>query len=642
MTFSDISYKMFKANMIQYKLFILCNVSSIAVLYSFISILKNEQFMDSAIVDPMISSNILAPTVFLIIFICIFIPYTQNTFIKARQKDYGILLTLGMTENEVRNSVLIENMTLCLIFLLGGLLAGTVLSVFFLYFIRWVLGIGGIDITISLSAYITTTICVSAIFVITLAINIIGVIKSSIYEKLKYTDKTESRGRCSIILLITGIVITLISLVCMTIYYRANHDIFIVCWIVCIAGSALVFFNGEAAIKFIQNKYYKKYIRNILVLSDVKYYYSKNKKIFLVNAWLFFIILFFVTFSLVLYLSMNDNAMTYHPFHMAYAETDQFFQPVSNDEIELIVKNNGNSITLDESADFVRNGTFTIFCADDINRLLGKNYEVESNAFIFVYGYDRNDGYDHDYNFDISSLEVHSTNDKNTFDIQDTIIDPLFGSVNAISNYLLLANKDDYEWIVSNSSDYYIHGTLHLYNLENWRNSDTIVNELWDRLLEKNNIDKHDYENNRFYRISSRIEANDTALKSCNLLIFTFIYISLLLYFSAIVMIHFKLKMEQENEKKKFHNLYRIGIQEPEIKKIVHQKILVVFFIPLVYAAFINLIFIQCIYSQYGYSMIGAFFTVIITASFLLIHLIVYRWYAKKYNKDVNKTDGVL
>jgi hypothetical protein len=92
MTFDRIAFKMFKANIKIYRLFILCNLSSIAILYSFISISENKQFMNSSIVDPMISSNIYAPTFLVLLFTFIFIPYSQSAFMKARQKDYGILL----------------------------------------------------------------------------------------------------------------------------------------------------------------------------------------------------------------------------------------------------------------------------------------------------------------------------------------------------------------------------------------------------------------------------------------------------------------------------------------------------------------------------------------------------------------------
>jgi len=634
MTFKDISYKMFKTNIKRYRLIILCNTASISILHSFLLIYENKQFMNTNIVNSMISSNIIAPTVFLIIFIGVFIPYTQTAFIKARQKDYGILLTLGMTENEVRNSILKENLILSLIFLLGGLMAGTALSVFFLGFIRYALGIDGIAVAFPLPAYAKTAICVALVSLVSLAANIISAAKNTIRERLKYTEKTEGGGG-NIPLLLAGAAITVVSLIFLTVYYRTSHNVFIICWLFCILGSALVFFNGEALISFIRKRHYKKYIKNILVLSDIKYYYGKNKKIFFADAWLFFIIFFFIAFALVSYSSMTRNAFSYHPFDMAYAETENSFKPLSSAEIETIVQNNGDKITLNESVQFVRNNAFTVFCVDDVNRLLGRNYSVHSGSFLFVYGYDPNDGYDHDYSFNIPSLRVKSGSSQMTFTIQDKIADPLFGQINVISTYTLLAKREDYEQLTSSGGDFYIKGALHLYNFEDWRSSSGTVNEVWKQLLTKNNLDGQDYENNRFYKVSSRIEAYETAIKSCNLLIFVFFYLSVLLYFAAIVMIHFKLKMEYENEKKKFRSLYRIGIREAEVEKAVYLKILVIFLMSPVYSIILNFAFGTSIFCQYGFDAVGVLCIAAMSFVVLLVHLFVYRRYARIYNKGI-------
>ncbi len=631
MTFVEIAFKMFKADIRKYRLFILCNLASIAILYAFISISVNRQFKNSSIVDPMISSNIYAPTFLVLIFTCIFIPYTQSAFIKARQKDYGILLTLGMTENEVRNSVLIENLILCMIFLISGLVLGTFLSLLFLAFIRNVIGIDGIKITISILSYKVTTIYVMGVFLISLIVNLLGIIKRTIYEKIKYTEKAESGRHYSIKLCIAGIVFTIASFVIMIVFYHINSNVWLLSLLSCILGSVLIFFNGVALIEFFQNKHYKKYIKNIFVFSDIKYYYGKNKNIFFITTWMFFSILFFVMFSLVTYPSFTNNSITYHPFHMAYTEIKDGFKPLGDDEMELIVKNNNNSIALNDSVKFVRSNAFTIFCIDDINRTMKKNYEIKSNSFIYVYPYDVNDGYEHDTNLNISSISIDSREGTKKFNIQHIIIEPLFGEINSISDQIILVNKDDYEWIALHSIDYYLKGTLHLYNFDNWRDSDGIVNEVWNKLLEKNNIEK----DNRFYKISPRIEAYNTALKSSRFLIFVVIYACLLLYFSAIIMIHFKLKMEYKDEKKKYYSLYRIGIKETEIKKMISQKILIIYSISFLYAIIINIGYSYYANSSYGYGIIGILCALITSFVFSVIHLIVYKLYFSTYYKTV-------
>ena len=631
MTFSGIAFKMFKANLQKYKLFILCNLFSSAILYSFISIAVNQQFMNNSIVDPMISSNIYAPTFLVLMFTGIFIPYSQSVFLKARQKDYGILLTIGMTENEVRNSVLIENMIMCIVSLMVGLVLGTFLSLFFLYFTCNVIGIDNINITISILSYKITTIYVLGIFVVSLIVNVFSMLKSTIYEKIKYTEKAERGSHYSIIFIYGGIVVTIASFIIMILFYRINSNAWFISLFFCILGSALIFFNGEALIEYFQNKHYERYIKNIFLFSDIKYYYGKNKKIYFVTTWIFFSILFFIGLSLVTYPNFTNNSITYHPFHMAYCEVKDHFKPLEDTEIESIVQNSGNRITTNDTIDFIRNSSFTIFCIDDINKIINKDYIVKSNSFIYIYPYDMNDGYEHNNNLKISSINIESQEGTKKFTIQDTIINPLLGKVNCISDNIILVNKEDYEWIKLNGIDYHLQGTLHLYNFDNWRNSNSIVNEVWKELLQKNNLEKAD----KFYKISSRIEAYNTALKSSNFLIFITIYACFLLYFSAMIMIDFKLKMEYKDEKMKYFSLYRIGIREIEIKKMICQKILMIYSISFVYAILISIAYSYYTNSSYGYGDIGILYDIIASLVFLIIHLIVYKLYLSTYYKKI-------
>lgn len=632
MTLKEILFKLFKSEIKKYKLFVLCNVASIAILYSFISILENKQFMNYSIVDPMISSNIYAPTFLVLMFTGIFIPYSQSVFIKARQKDYGILLTIGMTENEVRNNVLIENLIMCILSLVIGLILGTFLSLFFLFFTSNVIGIDNIDITISISSYKITTIYVSVIFIISLIFNVYGIMKSSVLHKIKYTVKAESGKYYNIIFVWVGIVFTIAAFIVMILFYHVNSNIWFLSLLLCILGSGLIFFNGEALIEYFQNHHYKRYIKDILVFSDIKYYYGKNKKVFFVTVWIFFTILFFVTFSLITYPNLSKNAMTYHPFHMVYGEIEGSLKPLGHGEIESIALNNGNSITSDYAVEFVRNNVFTIFCVDDINRLLKKDYEIKSNSFMYVYPYDINDGYGHNIDSNIPSIGISDfKGGTKKFITQEIITDPLLGRVNCVSEKIILVNKEDYEWIALNGIDYYVKGTLHLYNFHDWRKSTVIVNEVWNKLLEKNDIEEGD----AFYKISSRIDAYNKALKSSDFLIFNFTYVSLLLYFAAIVMMHFKFKMEYKDEKKKYFNLYRIGISEIEIKKIISPKILIIYAVPCVYAIIMNIGHIYYINSSYGYGLMGILYALVTSLVFLIIHIIFYRLYFISYYKKI-------
>lgn len=625
MTFSKIAYKMLKANVKKYLLYILCNTISTAVLYSFLSIAVNEQFMNPTFVNPMISSNIYAPTYLIVIFAGIFSPYAQTVFMKTRQKDYGILSTLGMTENEVTKNIIAENFILCFISLIGGLIVGVALSFFFWLFIKSILGIEIEVFVLSKLACGITTVYMLATFSISFIINIIAMTKRTVYERIKYTRKSEGGKYHNIILALCGIGLTLLAFTIMILYYRINSNIWLVSISISILGSIFLFINGESIIEYYRRKKTKKYIRNLFLFSDIKYYYGRNKKLFIATTWIIFTILFFSMICFVTYPNFKNNAITYHPFHMEYGVIAGKVKPIEYSELKSICQKKNNDISSFNAIEFLRTNIVTIFCVEDINTILKENFRVEKNMYLYVYPYDLNDGYEYDISNPLPQIEFTSNN-KRVLDIEDVIIEPLFGRVNCISSRIILINKEDFDWIKQKDSDH-LNGMLYLCNFENWKESMPIIIEVRNKLMKSNNFGVND----NFFDISSRIEAFNTASRSSNFLIFSIFYVNILLYFAAVIMIHFKLRMEFADEKKKYNALYRIGIKEMEIKQLVLRKVMAIYGIPFVYAVIITLGYGYYVNSSYSYGKVGLLCALMATILFMIAHYAVYKIYSTKY-----------
>jgi putative ABC transport system permease protein len=189
-----------------------------------------------------------------------------------------------------------------------------------------------------------------------------------------------------------------------------------------------------------------------------------------------------------------------------------------------------------------------------------------------------------------------------------------------------LVSEDDFQQIsLNNSSDsQFVTGTLHLYNFENWRNSAPIAKEVQDQLWGINGRTIDD----RYHRVSTRIEAYETAVKSINILIFLILYISTLLYAAAILMIHFKLGMEKEEDQRKLHTLHRIGITGKEISAIVSSKIAVVFLTPLTYSVVLTILYSYYVNSSYGYGWIGVGYSCLCAVALICVHMMLCKIYS--------------
>lgn len=141
MSMNDLVLLLLKGNLKKYRLFIGCNVLAIAILFSLRMLLDHPILNDSSIVDPMISSNVYAPTLFMYVFVVFFIPFTLSILNKQIQKNYGILMSLGLTQSQLRKCVLLENCLIIAISVLGGIVVGNLFELVLIGILKWNIGI---------------------------------------------------------------------------------------------------------------------------------------------------------------------------------------------------------------------------------------------------------------------------------------------------------------------------------------------------------------------------------------------------------------------------------------------------------------------------------------------------------------------
>ena len=74
-----------------------------------------------------------------------FISYAHRTFIKGRNKEFGIYMSLGMNEKDIKNLVLLENVLICIGSMVVGIAIGTLLSRLFQMVVLSMMEIDNID-----------------------------------------------------------------------------------------------------------------------------------------------------------------------------------------------------------------------------------------------------------------------------------------------------------------------------------------------------------------------------------------------------------------------------------------------------------------------------------------------------------------
>lgn len=623
MTFHDISMKMLIANFRRYKLYFLCNVFSVALFYSFAAILTNKSFMDSRIVDSIISSNIYAPSIFVGIFLVLFVPYSNNAFLRNRKYEYGILMTLGMSEREVLINMLIENCVIAGVSLISGLILGTIISFVFYFIIQQVIGISALRWYFNADSYKLTAILYVITILFTLVTGILGFMKMQLTDLMKERFRADKTGKSRPGILIAGVVFITVSVLIMVMGY-GTADMWLVSLVIMFAGLCMIITQAESMEQFF-TKIFPDYMkRHIMEISFVRQHHKSRSRIGIIAAWLIGFSIFFTGFCAVMYPSLLDNASTYSPYDLVYSKI--FGENQAGDgEIKSLLEKNGVSVKTVKQADYLRNGAFNLLPVSEVNKEFDCNYQVSEGKFLIVFQYDLNDGYKHEL---ISPKTVGFNCGDEDIDLQSAGSDVriLFNPNPTFADKTLVLNDADYRKIASECKDYWT-GTIKLYTFDDWRDSGKGIAAVQKYLLEKNQSEQLEQ---NYYKASSRIEAYTTAKQSAEFLIFIMFFIVVLFCAASDVMIHFKIKAEAEEEQRMLSGLYRIGVTSEEMLGMLRHKNIYYYMPQVITGLFIGVFYNYTVNGFYGYGWKAAGYGLLAGTVLVALQLVVVIRYSRK------------
>lgn len=132
MTLFSLALQNVKRNFKSYFLYFASMIFSIVIYYTFTSLQYNTQIQEAAEVSKKISGAFKLSGVMLILFVAIFIVYSNSFFTRKRKKEVGLYSLLGMRKKQIGKMLFYENLCMGAIALGTGVLAGALLSKLFL------------------------------------------------------------------------------------------------------------------------------------------------------------------------------------------------------------------------------------------------------------------------------------------------------------------------------------------------------------------------------------------------------------------------------------------------------------------------------------------------------------------------------
>ena len=605
---TELVIKIIRGNIKKYRLFFVCNVCAIAMFMSIVSLSHNTSLNQ---MDTMISSNVYAPMYLMGLFLCFFIPYTQQLFQIQTQKDYAVLMSIGMNNTEMSKCLLIENSLLALFSTIVGIVLGECLELVLIEIVNLIIGL---KLVFQFHVEDIEFLFVYALLLsaLSMGIGLFRVRSKNIYEQLMSARVSEEE-QDSFIVCVIGIVLSISAIIILFVCYRQNSNIVLFSILLLLIGIYLILGNCRQLIDKIRKKY-------VFWASDWNYYYKRNRRIVFAVSILYFCMMYLLMMSAVTFPNFANNAVSYHPYDIAYSLHDNSEWIPDKDYMVGEAKKQQLEVTEYVNMKYINVGAYSVFDIDEVKRICERNYNCDMNEAIYVFCIVENDGYEHD----ISSSPTMIHLDDIQLDVDQVKCDVLFGNGCGTTDSIILVNHQLYSKLVKENSL----RTLYAYNFSDDTKTKFIYQQLLSDLPEKNH-----WEAGMYPDISCKELARENAKQSSEFLLILLIYDSLLILFSIYIIIRFKFGIEFESEKHKVDLLRSLGSDKKNIKRMIKGKVYSIFGIPLVIASTILFLFSYGTNFTYGYGRIGILYGMEVILYIMIIIIFIAIIFSKNLFK---------
>ncbi|RPK09469.1 ABC transporter permease [Priestia endophytica] len=208
MSLFSIARKNMRKNFKNYFLYFTSLIFSIVIYFTFISLKYDKTIQATSDSSTKISSAFNGASVILIIFVAVFIWYSNTFFTRKRKKEVGLYALLGVRKKQIGRMLFYENFIMGIGALFVGILLGAVLSRFFVSLLMRIMGyevLGNFEI--SFSAVINT---VTVFLIITLIASFQGyrlVYRFQLIELFRADQEGEKEPKASFFIALLSLIL---------------------------------------------------------------------------------------------------------------------------------------------------------------------------------------------------------------------------------------------------------------------------------------------------------------------------------------------------------------------------------------------------------------------------------------------------
>lgn len=588
MTFKDVAIKNFKGSMRKYIAYFLCNSFIVMTFFMYSTLMFNDELANSSQVARGVLNMLVIPTVTLSLFSIVFISYAHSTFIRGRKKEFGLLMNLGMSIEDIRKIIIYENLLIGMSAIILGIISGLVFSRLFFLIIIKLMEITGVEYIIGIKNFIFPIGIFVLVYLVNIFVTVISTCRFEIIKLIREEKKNQQNKINNPFLALFGALIVVgMSIILYTEFNGSNEGdgkLLIESMIVIAIGTYLMISQFGGFLIKIGKKNRNKYYRNLLFITNINSKFKENKKIIFITSMLIAVIVFYSGMMLRLYLGAEKEAIKNNSYDITFLELGEK-NIISNEEVNEIVKKNDEEIVSRKNIEFMYcyKTNAILISEDKINSIKYTNFNVDKGRYIELEQCEELSGQKDNVNENME-LKIPLKNNIYVLKKSENLSKDIFRSDVYYLNNVKIVNKSDYEYIKEKSEDYEI-GNVKLYNLKNWKNDLKILVEL-NEVLKNNNINKSDFrESNlsfneeKYLKVASKITNYKDNKQGSTILLFTSSYFGVFFFVAISIILFLKLLSSVDYDKNKYESMYRIGMTQKEINKEIRKELLPIFFV---------------------------------------------------------------
>lgn len=589
MTLFKLAGKNIRNNFTNYFLYFASMIFSIVIYFTFVSLKYDNAIQSASDGSPKIGSAFSGAAVVLIVFVAVFIWYSNSFFTRKRKKEVGLYSLLGVRKKQIGRMLFYENFLMGVLALIAGMALGSVLSRFFVMILMKVMGFEALpDFSISTAAVANTFIVFMIIILMTSIQAYRLIYRFKLIELFHADQEHEKEPKASILLALLSVVLIGFG------YWLALQNLFtskawatiglmltpLVILISVILGTYLLFNTLTVTLLKLSRKNKKSYWKglNLIGTSQLLYRMKGNARTLTIIAILSATTLTAVGTAYSFYYNNRTNAEIANPNSFMFIGGDE---KADGQADRAIKEASGHKLLYHESIDLLEveadtsglerstgpiEQSFAVISNHDFNRLAklqgrGDALSLEGSEAAAL---------EPAYMKGISPEYVGSTLKLNGNGLNETLrFKELkeYSVLNVATVYSAIVVSDEmFKALQSNSKAM----VAQAYGISNQDKAKELTSQLEAILPDSSGLSS-------FYGDYAR------GMESTGLLVFMGGFLGLVFLAATGSIIYFKQLTEASSDKARYLILHKIGVNKREIRKTVAKQMSFIFALPLAF-----------------------------------------------------------